>query len=152
MIDIEINAEQVSIPNDAGRSIKIDVKVKNVGNRNLKLEFKKHALTVAKVRPDNEGHLLIIEWYKFSTVPYLYPDQLDLRDRVSDFHVKPLETELMRAGQTVSFPCWFRAEEAGLYLIDFEGALTGDDLEISQQETGTVRPFNVSGQTFSVVE
>jgi hypothetical protein len=151
VIDIEIKAEQVSTLNDAGRSIKIDIQVKNLGNRNLNLELPNHALTVAKVQPDNEGHLYI-EWFKNPTIPYLDADELILRDLKLDNRVKPTLPELLRAGQTVAFPCWFRVEEAGLYLIDFEGALTGEDLKISQQETGQTKQFNVTAQTFIVVK
>jgi hypothetical protein len=151
VIDIEIKAEQVSTPNDTGRSINIDIQVKNLGNRNLKLELPNHALTIAKVKPDNEGHLYI-EWFKNPTIPYLDASKLISRDLKLDNSVKPTPPELLRAGQTVAFPCWFRVEEAGLYLIDFEGALTGEDLKISQQETGQTKQFNVTAQTFIVVK
>jgi hypothetical protein len=151
VIDIEIKAEQVSIPNDTGRSIKIDIQAKNLGNRNLKLELSNHALTVAKVRPDNEGYLYI-EWFKNPPIPYLDASKLVSRDLKLDNRVAPSPTELLRAGQTEAFPCWFRVEEAGLYLIDFEGALTGEDLKISQQETGQTKQFNVTAQTFIVVK
>lgn len=156
VVDIDIKAQQVPALDDTGRSIKIDVQVKNVGNRNLKLEFKEHALAIARVRPNgapNGGdQRLQMEWYQFSPVPYLYPHELKERQHPPGNMVKPLKEELMRAGQTVSFPCWFRVEAPGLYLIDFEGRLTGEDLKEAQQTFGVVRPINVSGQTFVVVE
>ena len=150
VINTSVNAGQVSIPNDTGRYIKIDIQVQNAGNRNLVLELPEHALTIAKVLL-NEGGQLRRERYKFSPVPSLYPAKSHLNETESNTFVKPLERELVRAGQTIDYPCWLRIEEAGLYLITFVGNLKGEDLSITQQALGEVKPISVGGHTFIVV-
>jgi hypothetical protein len=146
VVDIAVNAGQISIRNDTGRYIKIDIQVKNVGNRNLVLELPEHALTIAKVQ-SNEGGQLRREWYRFSPVPSLHP----ANDPESNTFVKPLVRELVRAGQTIDYPCWFPLKEAGLYLITFVGKLKGEDESITQQAFGEVKPISVGEHTFIVV-
>lgn len=150
VINIAVNAGQVSIANDTGRYIKIDIQVQNVGNRNLVLDFPEYALTIAKVQT-NEGGQLRREWYKFSPIPSLYPAKLHSNEPEPNTFVKPVAKELVRAGQTIDYPCWFRVEDAGLYLVTFVGRLTGEDLGITQQAFGEVRPISVGEHTFIVV-
>lgn len=150
VINIAVTAGQVSIPNDTGRYIKIDIQVMNIGNRNLVLEFPKYALTIAKVQP-NEGGQLRREWYKFSPIPSLYPAKIHSHEPGPNTFVEPVERELVRAGQTIDYPCWFRVEEAGLYLVTFVGNLKGEDLTVTQQAFGEVRPISVGEHIFIVV-
>jgi hypothetical protein len=150
VVNIAVNAGQVSIANDAGRYIKIGIQVQNTGNRNLMLEFPEYALTIAKVQT-NEGGQLRREWYKFSPIPSLYPAKIHSHKLESNAFVEPVEKELVRAGQTIDYPCWFRVEEAGLYLVTFVGRLTGEDLGVTQQAFGEVRPISVGEHTFIVV-
>jgi multidrug efflux pump subunit AcrA (membrane-fusion protein) len=151
VVNITVNAGQVSIPNDRGRYIKIDIQVQNAGNRNLMLEFPEYALTVAKVQP-NEGGQLLRQWYKFSPIPSLYPAKVHSHDPGPNTFVEPVARELVRAGQTIDYPGWFRVEESGLYLITFVGSLKGEDLTVTQQAFGEVRPISVGEHTFIVVK
>jgi hypothetical protein len=148
VINVEVEAEQASIPNDPGRSIKITVQAKNLGNRNVKVKLPEYALTVARVRPEQDGRLRI-EWRQNPPLPYLDASKLLPSDR----YVKTVPSELLRAGQTVSFPAWCSVEEVGLYLIEFEAELTGEDLNLARQATGEEEhTFHVVGQTFIVVK
>ncbi len=152
VVDVEVKAEQVSLPNDTGTSIKIGVQLKNVGNRNLALAFGPHALTVAKVWSDTEGRLRIAS-YKNPHLTYLEASKLISRDLNADNLVHLTPPELLRAGQTVSFPAWLNVQEAGLYMIEFRGALTGEELQIVQEELGRRGDtFHVVGQTFIIVQ
>lgn len=147
IINIEVKAEQVSIPNDRGRSIRINIQAKNSGSRNLILKLPEYAITVAKVRPEQDGRLMQ-EWVQHPPIPYLNASRL----ADSDGHVKSATSELLRFGQTVSYPSWLRVEEAGLYFIEFEAELTGEELKVAQQAVGDEdHPFHAVGQTFIVV-
>jgi hypothetical protein len=160
VINIEIDAEQVSIPNDSGRNIKVNIQVKNLGNRNLKIDLGDRALAIARVQlevqPDEEARLptdkarLRIEGLTVSPIPYLNISKLN----EPNGYVTAQSFELLRAGQTVSFPAWLRVEKEGLYLIDFEAALTGQDLEVTQKAFGDPgqATFHSNGQTFIVVK
>jgi hypothetical protein len=152
VVTIDIKAEQEYIPDDPGRSIKINIQATNLGDRNIPLKLGDAPLTVSKLYPDNEGRLHII-WAKNSSIPYLNRDKLVVRDLRSNDLVEPVAFELLRAGQTVSFPTWFHVEGTGLYLIEFAPELTGEELKIAQQAAGEPnRIFHVTGQTFIVVK
>lgn len=153
VIDIEIKAEQVSALSGPGHSIKIDIKVKNSGNRNVKIEFPITALAVAKVRSDDEGQLHR-ERIMHPTIPYLNAGNERGSDR-SDDRIQQTPPELLRAGQTMSYLSWCRVDSAGLYLIEFKAGLTGEELKLTRMGLGVEdenRPFNAVGQTFLVVK
>lgn len=153
VINIEIKAEQVANPTDPGHSIKIDIEVKNSGNRNVKIEFPIHALTVTKVRSDDEGRLHR-EMVKHPIIPYLNAGN-DRRSDKSDDLIHQTPPELLRAGQTMTYLSWCRVEAAGLYLIEFKAALTGEELHLTRLGLGVAdenRPFNAVDQIFLVVK
>jgi hypothetical protein len=152
VVTIDVKAEQEYMPDDPGKSVRINIQATNLGDRNIPLKLGDAPLTVSKLHPDNDGRLHI-EWAKSSSIPYLNHDSLAVRDLRSNDVVEPVEFELLRAGQTVSFPTWFHVEGAGLYLIEFAPELTGEELRIAQQAAG--RPndkFHVTGQTFILVK
>ena len=152
VITIDIKAEQEDIPDDKGRSIKINIQATNLGDSNSKLKLGDSPLIVIKLQPDNEGRLHK-EWVKTSDIPYFNPDKLASPDSKPGDLIEPQDIELLRAGQTESFPTWFHVEEAGLYFIEFAPELTGDDLKKVQQATGEPnRIFRATGQTFIVVK
>jgi hypothetical protein len=152
VVIIEIKAEQEYIPDDPGRSIKINIQATNLGDRNTPLNLGGAPLTVAKLYPDNEGRLHI-EWAKHTPIPYLNREKLAKRDLRSNDLVESVDFELLRAGQTVSFPTWFHVEGTGLYMIEFASELTGEELKMARQAAGDPnRVFHVTGQTFIVVK
>lgn len=156
VVNIEVKAVQATAPADTGRSIEINIQVKNIGNRNVRLEFPDYSMTVAEVRPDDKGHLHIDrDKIKNPTIPYINASKLPSRDLKSDDRIYQTLPELLRAGQTMTYLSWCHVEEPGLYLVEFAALLTGQELTTTRlglNVTEENQSFHAVGQTFIVVK
>ena len=123
LVDVEIEASQQTIPNDATRYVEVLVKLRNEGNRDLRIDFGEYVLAVAKVAFDERGKMELsdIEHYPYIV---LWGDGEDTCPRHYPYHV-------LEARTTICIPFFFQVNSDGAYYVQFSAPFSPAEPEAS---------------------
>jgi len=140
VIEVSIDASQISIPGDPARYVSAVVEIINKGTRNTRLEFSddRRPFEVSSVRIGAEGKM------EFETV-----DRYGTPVATSKKEYSP--SSVVRAGGTEKVPFVFRVASAGLYLLIFSVPVPKEEKEIASK-LGFKYGGNWVGKKFIVVE
>lgn len=113
--DLDIDVAQESLPGDSAHYASISVRMKNVGNRNARIDFKKSVLSVDRVHFDNKGKMIS------SGAKISFKMQSDD------------EGVVVRANTSETIPFFVKLPGPGLYLLNFYSQVSPEEMQIAAQ-------------------